>query len=312
MVERFQGSQNAGKLLEAIKLQEIVQNDEALAALLLKDIELLEFEPETRIIAQGGSDNELYFIFAGKVFIEVNGRRVAVRKAKQHIGEMALINPETPRTASVIASEQTVVGKISEPAFTIIAEQFPRLWQQIALYLSERLQQRNELVSQRNSQPALFVGSSVESLAVAREIQDAFRHDAISVRLWPDKVFGASNFAIDDLQNQVQVSDFAVLVLGPDDKVISRNTESDAPRDNVIFELGFFMGALTRNRTFLVLPRGSDIKIPSDLLGLTPLEYAIGSSESLPSRIAPVCNDLRAIINKKGPKGMRRGNYGIS
>ena len=34
----------------------------------------------------------------------------------------------------------------------------------------------------------------------------------------------------------------AALVLAPDDTVISRDVTSTAPRDNVVFELGLFMG----------------------------------------------------------------------
>ena len=45
---------------------------------------------------------------------------------------------------------------------------------------------------------------------------------------------------ITELQKQIQEVDFAVLVLGADDIVESRNEKSDAPRDNVIFELGLF------------------------------------------------------------------------
>ncbi len=91
-------------------------------------------------------------------------------------------------------------------------------------------------------------------------------------------------------------------MLGPDDRVLSRGEETDAPRDNVIFELGLFMGALKRERTFLVLPRGLDIKVPTDILGLNPLTYQKGTQAEMPSLIAPVCDDLRQIIMKKGPK----------
>jgi predicted nucleotide-binding protein len=66
-------------------------------------------------------------------------------------------------------------------------------------------------------------------------------------------------------------------ILQDDDITISRNIEQRAPRDNVIFELGLFMGLLTRRRTFIALPRGVDQKLASDLKGLTPFEYKITS-----------------------------------
>lgn len=302
MIERFQGEQSKERLIEAINRQAIIRDNKTLAIEISNELELIEFDTGTQFITQGNPDDDLYLILAGRVSVIVNGREVAVRHVGEHVGEMALIDPSAPRAASVISLEQTVVGKISETAFSRIAEDFPRLWRLIALYLGDRLRQRNELVIQRNPRPVIFIGSSVESLAIAREIRSALRHDDFVVRLWTDKVFGASSFPINDLEWQVRTSDFAVLVLGPDDKVISRGQESSAPRDNVIFELGLFMGALTRHRAFLVLPRGMDIKVPSDLLGLTPMEYADGSPEDLASRIGPLTDDLRTIVKRQGPK----------
>ena len=133
-------------------------------------------------------------------------------------------------------------------------------------------------------------------------IQSNLDHDDFLVRLWTDGVFGASQFPIIDLEKQVQEADFAVLVLGRDDEVISRNQKSDAPRDNVIFELGLFMGALSHERTFMIIPRGCDIKIPTDLLGLTPLDYRLEDSDDFISLLGPVCDQLRDIIHKIGVK----------
>lgn len=302
MIERFHGSENRNRLIEAIKRQTIVRDDEALANAISDQLELAEFEAGAPIIAQGGYDDDLYLILAGRAAVIVNGREVAVRGVGEHIGEIAVIDPTAPRSASVIALEQTVTAKIEEPAFLKIAEAFPVLWQRLALQLSQRLRQRNELVVQGNARPVIFLGSSKESLDVAREIQSALRYEDFVLRVWTDNVFSASNFPIEELQKQVQTADFAVLVLGPDDRVISRDKELDAPRDNVIFELGLFMGALGRERTFMILPRGMSVKVPSDLLGLTPLEYGGGPPEELTTRLAPACNDLRAIIKNRGPR----------
>jgi predicted nucleotide-binding protein len=90
--------------------------------------------------------------------------------------------------------------------------------------------------------------------------------------------------------------------MAPDDKVISRKIESGAPRDNAVFELGLFMGALSRNRTFLLTPKGVGVKIPSDLLGLTPLFYSPGDGDQLLHALTPACEELNKIIKKLGPK----------
>jgi len=58
-----------------------------------------------------------------------------------------------------------------------------------------------------------------------------------------------------------------------DDIVISREIEASAPRDNVIFELGLFMGHLGKERTLFAFPKGQQSKLASDLQGVTPLHY---------------------------------------
>ena len=158
------------------------------------------------------------------------------------------------------------------------------------------------LIKPPNDQPLVFIGSSVEALPIARELQAGLAHDRLIVSVWTDGVFRASRGAVESLLDAVGKSDFAVLVLSPDDTVISREVQSVAPRDNCIFELGLFMGALGRERSFIVKPRGVDIKLPSDLLGLTPLEYSDGQLETLTPRIAPLCTAIRNVAKTLGAK----------
>ena len=303
MIERFNGKEGFRRLKALLRDHNLIYGNDELAEKIASLSKLKMLEPGEVLIHQNKTDNDLYFILSGQLSVSVHGREVAVRKCGQHVGEMALIDPSARRSATVIAIEQSVVAAISEPDFSNIANEYPRLWRQISIELSNRLKQRNDLVCPVNPRPVLFIGSSKESLSVARHIRSGLSYDDILIHLWTDGgVFGASRFPIEDLEAQVISSDFAALVLGPDDKVISRGKESDAPRDNIIFELGLFMGALKHERAFLVLPRSVDIKIPTDVLGLKPITYNIGNEDELPSLIGSVCDELRNEINKKGPK----------
>jgi predicted nucleotide-binding protein len=67
--------------------------------------------------------------------------------------------------------------------------------------------------------------------------------------------------------------DFATLVFTADDLVQKRDHATKAPRDNVIFELGLFMGALGRRRTFVVHSRTDSPMLPTDLAGITTATY---------------------------------------
>ncbi len=92
-------------------------------------------------------------------------------------------------------------------------------------------------------------------------------------KAWTEGVFQASSTAIESLVKAAKEADFAALVLTADDITVSRHKSKPSPRDNVIFELGLFIGALGRERVFILKPRGVDVRIPSDLLGVVWLEY---------------------------------------
>lgn len=302
MIERFQGDAGRERLIEALRTQSTILGDNRLAKKIANAATLKEYQPGERLLQQGATDNHMAFIVAGKVAIEINGRAVNYRSKNQHVGEMALIDPSAPRSASVVAIETTVTAEIGEENFVPIANATPDLWRRLAVELGERLRQRNDREPPMNDVPILFVGSSAESLPIAREIQSGLDHDRITVTVWSEGVFGASSATMESLEAGLLKADFAVLVLGPDDQVISRDAETDAPRDNVIFELGLFMGALKRERTYFVLPREKEIKIPSDLFGVTPLTYDDGGADDLTERIGPVCNAIRKLVTANGPK----------
>jgi predicted nucleotide-binding protein len=92
----------------------------------------------------------------------------------------------------------------------------------------------------------------------------------------------------------------AIAVAQPDDITESRGELRATPRDNVIFELGFFMGRLGRHRALLVEPRGEEISLPSDLAGINTITYRYDASD-LTRSLATACNRLREIIRDLGP-----------
>lgn len=263
--------------------------------------ELVDVPLGTEIIEQGGSDNTLFMILSGSFDMCVNGRKTAVRRVGAHIGEMALVDPTARRSATATASEHSLVLKCSEEHFSRFADAHPRLWRRVAVELGRRLTERNCLIKAPRTQPVLFVGCSAEALDTAREVQAAFDHDPFVVEIWTDGVFNPSKTPIEDLTDLIGRIDFAVILLTPDDKVRSRRSETFGPRDNVVFELGLAVGAIGRSRTFLLTPRGCKFKLPSDLLGVKPVDYPAGESSSIKSRLGPACTAIRKLVNRLGP-----------
>jgi predicted nucleotide-binding protein len=214
---------------------------------------------------------------------------------------MALLSVGALRSASVIARETVVTARVTEADFTAVAAAHPEAWRRIAAELGDRLRQRTRFIRQRNVTPILFVGSSRESLPIVEALVDGWKSSPFIVRPWTGSVFTPSQFPIDDLARQLAACDFAALVLGPDDQVLSRGITSNAPRDNVLFELGLFMGAIERARTLFIIPGDVDVKIPTDILGLNPLRF-VSRTGSLADNIAPVCSDIAALIKRMGPR----------
>lgn len=302
LIDRFLGPENEKLLLNEICRQVIIQGNEEVALEIVRNLELLEFDSGVEFARQGDSENDLYFVLSGRVAVVINGREMAIRGVGEHVGEMAMIDASALRIASLVTVERTVLGKISERWFTVIADRFPSLWRMIALHLGNRLRQRSQFVLQRNPRPVIFLGCSSEALSIATVVKSAIETGDCVVRLWTDNVFVASSFAIIDLEEQVRTSDFAILLLTPDDTVVSREVTEVAPRDNIIFELGLFMGAITHSRTFLLMPKGAKLKIPSDLLGLKPLLYDLNSPRESYNSLESVVDEILGVVLRLGTK----------
>jgi CRP/FNR family transcriptional regulator, cyclic AMP receptor protein len=300
VIKRFEGENGRKILIETLREQKIVSGNAELAGEIADVAALIEVKAGTTIMEQGGDDNDVYLIVAGSFDVLVSGRKVARRFPNDHIGEMAAIQPTQRRSATVIASEDAVVCKLTEPQLTTLGQKHPNIWRFFAKELARRLEQRNALVTSTRDRIRVFIISSAEALPVARAVQNAFDHDPFKIVVWTDGVFRASWYPVESLERELDQSDFAIAVVRPDDITQSRGQQTPSPRDNVIFELGLFIGRLGRLRSFLIEPRGEEVKLPSDLSGITAISYKYDAKD-LPSALGPACNRIRDIINELGP-----------
>lgn len=150
------------------------------------------------------------------------------------------------------------------------------------------------------SKPSLFIGSSTEGLEFARAIRTSLT-DVAETTLWNDGVFSLGRTFIESLISAVSRFDFAALVLTPDDQMVVRNDEILGPRDNIVFELGLFMGRLGRERTFIVRPESGRLKIPSDLAGVSVATFDWPRSDaSYRAALGPACDLMRELIRDLG------------
>lgn len=140
--------------------------------------------------------------------------------------------------------------------------------------------------------PALFIGSSIEQVEVANTMQELL-DDNFDVTVWTQGVFGLSQSNLDALIATAKATDFGVLICEADDVVVKRGEEGPSIRDNVIFELGLFMGALGPGRTFMVHSRVGPPGFPSDLHGITRVTYRPRRDGNLKAALGPACSEIR-------------------
>jgi CRP/FNR family cyclic AMP-dependent transcriptional regulator len=301
MLDRLTGDTGLRLRTAVFSNQKIVAGNQALAGELAQRAHLMEVKAGHVLIEQGGSDNDIYFILVGAFTVVVNGRTMQKRGPGNTVGEMAAVEPSLRRSASVIATEDSVVGKLTEAELSDIGARYPDIWRFIAKEVAKRLMQRNALINGAREKIRVFIISSAEALPVAREVQNAFAYDPFTTIVWTDGVFRIANYTLQSLEDEVDQSDFAIAIAHADDTTNIRGVEWPSARDNVIFELGLFMGRLGRQRAILMEPRDDKVKLPSDLAGITTVAYRFQLDADAAALMAPACNALRKHIMALGP-----------
>lgn len=143
-------------------------------------------------------------------------------------------------------------------------------------------------------QPKVFIGSSVEGKPIAEIIHELLDYDA-ECKIWSTGIFDPSSTAVESLYDAAGDFDFAVIVMTADDEVTSRAVTQKAPRDNLVWEAGLFAGRLGRARTFIVHERDTDMRLPSDLGGVTMIDYN-ARRDDLESALGPACTRIKRAI----------------
>jgi len=101
--------------------------------------------------------------------------------------------------------------------------------------------------------------------------------------------------------------DFGLFILTPDDTIESRGETNLSARDNVLFELGLFLGRLGSERTFAVVQGDPDpqkkVKVLSDLAGITIPRFEVHENEiARTAHIRNAASEISRVILKMGRK----------
>ena len=149
--------------------------------------------------------------------------------------------------------------------------------------------------------PKVFVGSSSEQLKIAEVIEVELAKVA-EVTSWT-QAFTPGQPTFSDLISLKDKFDFAIIVFSPDDIVESRSIRRAAPRDNLVFELGLFLGSLGDSRVLAVFDKSQDTKIMSDYFGVNVLKYDLAREDGdIAKALRPTCIQIKQRLEEVGPR----------
>jgi predicted nucleotide-binding protein len=106
-------------------------------------------------------------------------------------------------------------------------------------------------------------------------IRDRWRLEPIVLAAKP----GKGRTLIEKFEDEAQRAAFAFVLLTPDDVVETESGSYAQPRPNVVFELGWFYGRLSRSRVCILFKKGT--RIHSDLDGISRVQFAESVDEAV-------------------------------
>jgi len=99
---------------------------------------------------------------------------------------------------------------------------------------------------------------------------------------------GMSRPLTDKFEDEARTCSFAFALFTPDDEVVKPNVSYNQARPNVIYEVGWFIGRLGRERVTLILKAVT--KIHSDLDGVSQIRFG----ENVEDKFLEIQNELKA------------------
>ena len=127
--------------------------------------------------------------------------------------------------------------------------------------------------------PKIFIGSSRPGYEVAKKVKACLSTEN-DCFLWQEtEIWEINHSTFDNLLRLVMYFDFGVFVATADDLTLTNEQIVIEPRDNVILEMALFLGALGRDKSFLLIEEG--IKLPTDFSGISMPRFTAGMDGSI-------------------------------
>jgi Predicted nucleotide-binding protein containing TIR-like domain/YheO-like PAS domain len=151
----------------------------------------------------------------------------------------------------------------------------------------------------KNEKPIILILCTAESLSHAYEIQTQLEYECICI-IWNQGVFTPGSTTINALIDKMEKVDFTICIWSGDDTIVARGDEYAAPRDNLLLETGMSISKVGLDRTFVVFDKSKNVKIPTDLQGVTLIGYNAQKGMDITHILATSCNVIRRRVEELG------------
>jgi predicted nucleotide-binding protein len=224
--------------------------------------------------AQSAAERIVEFnrIFAEKMAAELNSRKRVIAKAEKELEAVGLprvYNPEHAETAI----------------------QFERLLRSLGAHMTGKAPP-NEGAQVGSVRSFIVHGHDHKSLFELKDyLQNTLGLDQPVVL---QQMPGGGKTLIEKFETEAEATELVFVLLTPDDEVASpsdTNAEKRRARQNVILEMGFFLGKLGRESGKILLLHKGPVDIPSDISGIEYIDITNGI-ESAGEKIRRELQDL--------------------
>jgi hypothetical protein len=152
--------------------------------------------------------------------------------------------------------------------------------------------------------PKVFIGSSNKGKEIAEIVKEHLEeNNEIEVKVWWDKIFRIGETYIERLLKATKEFDFALLVITGEDekekqgKPGNEDEEKRKVNENVLFELGLFMGRLGRHKAIMLYDDDHKAVPPSDLEGIHKVSFSKRKAGGdLTTALEAPCKEIREYI----------------
>jgi predicted nucleotide-binding protein len=194
---------------------------------------------------------------AEKMANALNTRKKAITKAEQELAATAL-----PR--------------VHNPAHAETSIKLERILQGLGTHITGEAPQ-NENAQASNVRSFIVHGHDRQSLFELKDyLQNTLGLDEPAVL---QQMPGQGRTLIEKFESEAEATELVFVLLTPDDRVANpsdSDTEKRRARQNVIFEMGFFLGKLGRTSGRVLLLYKNSLDIPSDIAGIEYIDFTNG------------------------------------